>query len=141
MRKLPEIKVELTFRNELLQWRPSFEETRAKLYGGISRFLAIPLNFRGVGDSADGQFNVLLQKSAYLYGGIYKDAEVLLNAIEAVRQKWLSLTNPLQDDDFEWSKEKTPQEWEEAFKSAKQWAQKVTIIIFFIKILNKSSKN
>lgn len=69
------------------------EEIRTKLYAGIRRFLAIPMNFRGVGDQADGQFHTLVQRSAYLYGGVYKEAEVALENIEALRCKWMPLAS------------------------------------------------
>ena len=124
-RKLPEIKVELTFRDGNLQWRPPLQEIRAKLYSGLRRCLAIPTNFRGVGDSADGQFGGLVPRSAYLYGGVYKEAEVALETIEAVRVKWITLSAPGKIDIGERLKGKPPQEWERAFKDAKQWAQEV----------------
>ncbi|XP_043268031.1 cytoplasmic dynein 2 heavy chain 1 [Venturia canescens] len=124
-RRLPEIKVELTFRDNRLQWRPSLEEIRAKLYSGIRRFLAIPTNFRGVGDPADGQFGSLVDRSAYLFGDVYKEAEVVLAAIEEYRLKWIPLAAPAQIDVGTILKGKSPQEWERAFKEAKQWAQEV----------------
>lgn len=125
IRKLPEIKVELIFRDGCLQWRPPLEEIRAKLYSGVRRFLAIPTNFRGVGDPADGKFTSLLQRSAYLYGGVYKEAEVALSGIEEVRMKWVPLAAPARVDIGEELKGKSPQDWERAFKEAKQWAQEV----------------
>ncbi|XP_011311295.1 cytoplasmic dynein 2 heavy chain 1 [Fopius arisanus] len=125
IRKLQEIKIELTFRDGCLQWRPPLEEIRAKLYSGIRRFLAIPINFRGVGDTVDGKFGSLVQRSAYLYGGVYKEAEVALCALEEVRMKWVPLAAPARIDIGEELKGKSPQDWEKAFKEAKQWAQEV----------------
>ncbi|XP_024946848.1 cytoplasmic dynein 2 heavy chain 1 isoform X2 [Cephus cinctus] len=125
LRRMPEIRIELTFRDGFLQWRPSLEEVRAKVYSGLKRFLAIPTNFRGVGDPADGHFSDLVQRSAYLYGGVYKEAEVGLSAIESVRLKWIPLAAPARIDVGERLKGKSPQEWERAFKDAKQWAQEV----------------
>ncbi|XP_015119188.1 cytoplasmic dynein 2 heavy chain 1 [Diachasma alloeum] len=125
IRKLQEIRVELTFRDGCLQWRPPLEEIRAKLYSGVRRFLAIPTNFRGVGDPADGKFGSLVQRSAYLYGGVYKEAEVALSGLEEVRMKWVPLAAPARVDIGEQLKGKPPQDWERAFKDAKQWAQEV----------------
>lgn len=90
--------MELTFRENRLQWRPSLEEIRAKLYSGIRRFLAIPTNFRGVGDPADGQFSSLVDRNAYLFGGVYKEAEAAIAAIEEYRRKWIPLAGPAQTD-------------------------------------------
>lgn len=98
LKKLPEIKIELTFRYGSLQWRPPLEEIRAKLYSGIRRFLAIPTNFRGVGDHADADFHTLVERSAYLYGGVYKEAEKVVGALEALRCKWIPLAAPARID-------------------------------------------
>lgn len=97
-RKLPEIRVELTFRDGLLQWRPPFEDIRAKLYSGIRRSLFIPVNFRGVGDVSDAHFGDLVQKNAYLFSGVYKQVEIALAILELFRMKWLSLATPANID-------------------------------------------
>ncbi|XP_017891098.1 cytoplasmic dynein 2 heavy chain 1 isoform X2 [Ceratina calcarata] len=125
LKKLPEVKVELTFRDGSLQWRPSLEEIRAKLYSSVRRSLSIPMNFRGVGDAAEARFGGLIQRSCYLFGGVYKQAEIALSALETLRSKWLYLVAPAKVDAAERLKGKSPQEWTRAFKDAKQWAQEV----------------
>ncbi|CAK9809936.1 Cytoplasmic dynein 2 heavy chain 1 [Anthophora quadrimaculata] len=125
LKKLPEVKVELTFRDGSLQWRPSLEEVRAKLYSSIRRSLSIPMNFRGVGDAAEAHFDSLIQRSCYLFGGVYKQAEIALSALETLRMKWLYLAAPAKIDVAERLKGKSPREWTRAFKDAKQWAQEV----------------
>ncbi|KAL0104886.1 hypothetical protein PUN28_016497 [Cardiocondyla obscurior] len=124
-RKLSEIRVELTFRDGSLQWRPPLEDIRAKLYSGIRRSLSIPLNFRGVGDVADARFGDLIPKNAYLFSGVYKQVEIALSTLELFRMKWLNLATPANIDVGERLKDKPPQEWAKAFKEAKQWAQEV----------------
>ncbi|XP_029665147.1 cytoplasmic dynein 2 heavy chain 1 [Formica exsecta] len=124
-KKLSEIRVELTFRDGLLQWRPPLEDIRAKLYSGIRRSLSIPVNFRGVGDVADAHFGDLVQKNAYLFSGVYKQVEIALSTLELFRMKWLNLATPANIDVGERLKGKPPQEWAKAFKEAKQWAQEV----------------
>ncbi|KAL2743989.1 cytoplasmic dynein 2 heavy chain 1 [Vespula maculifrons] len=125
LRKLPELKVELIFRDGMLQWRPTLEEIRAKIYSGIRRSLSIPMNFRGVGNVEHAQFGNLVHKSAYLFGGVYKQAEIALNALESVRIKWLNLAAPARIDIGEKLKGASPNDWSRAFKDAKQWAQEV----------------
>ncbi|XP_058798637.1 cytoplasmic dynein 2 heavy chain 1 [Phymastichus coffea] len=125
LKKLPEIRVELTFRDENLHWRPTLEDTRMKLYSGIRRFLAIPTNFRGVGNPEDGHFHTLVPRSAYLFGAVYREAENLLNAFECLRVKWLPLVSPAKIDIGQTLKGKQSHDWEKAFKDAKQWAQEV----------------
>ncbi|KOX76673.1 Cytoplasmic dynein 2 heavy chain 1 [Melipona quadrifasciata] len=124
-KKLPEVKAELTFRDGWLQWRPSLEEIRAKLYSSIRRSLSIPMNFRGVGDASEAHFGGLIQRCCYLFGGVYKQAEIALSALETLRTKWLYLAAPAKIDAAERLKGKSPQEWTRAFKDAKQWAQEV----------------
>ncbi|XP_018402903.1 PREDICTED: cytoplasmic dynein 2 heavy chain 1 [Cyphomyrmex costatus] len=124
-KKLSEIRVELTFRDGSLQWRPPLEDIRAKLYSGIRRSLSIPVNFRGVGDIADARFGDLVQKNAYLFSGVYKQVEIVLSTLELFRTKWLNLATPANIDVGERLKGKPPQEWAKAFKEAKQWAQEV----------------
>nr|XP_033320776.1 cytoplasmic dynein 2 heavy chain 1 [Megalopta genalis] len=125
LKKLPDVKAELTFRDGSLQWRPSLEEIRAKLYSSIRRSLSIPMNFRGVGDTVDARFGDLIQRSGYLFGGVYKQAEIALSALETLRTKWLYLAAPAKIDAAECLKGRSPQEWTRAFKDAKQWAQEV----------------
>jgi len=97
-RKLSEIRVELTFRDGSLQWRPPLEDIRAKLYSGIRRSLSIPMNFRGVGDVSDARFGDLVQKNAYLFSGVYKQVEIALSTLELFRTKWLNLATPANID-------------------------------------------
>ncbi|XP_029051229.2 cytoplasmic dynein 2 heavy chain 1 [Osmia bicornis bicornis] len=125
LKKLTEIKVELTFRDGSLQWRPPLEEIRAKLYSAIRRSLSIPMNFRGVGDPSEAHFSDLIQRSGYLFGGVYKQAEIALSALETLRMKWLYLAAQAKIDVAERLKGRSPQEWTRAFKDAKQWAQEV----------------
>ncbi|KAK0158915.1 hypothetical protein PV328_009853 [Microctonus aethiopoides] len=124
VRKLPEIRVELIYRDNNLQWRPPLEEIRAKLYSGVRRFLAIPMNFRGVGDPVDGKFGIIVGQSAHLFGGVYKEAESALASLEILKSKWMVLTTPTKSGS-ECLKEKSSQEWEKDFKNAKQWAQEI----------------
>ncbi|KAF7991046.1 hypothetical protein HCN44_000861 [Aphidius gifuensis] len=126
LRNIQDITIELVIRDGNLQWRPPIEEIRAKLYSSIRRFLSIPINFRGVGDNTvDVKFSSLVERSAYLYGGVYNEAEIALVALEQLRQKWLPLAEPATIDIGKILKGKSSQEWEKAFKEAKQWAQDV----------------
>lgn len=56
------------------------------------------MNFRGVRDAADAHFGDLIQRSAYLFGGVYKQAEIALSALETLRTKWLYLAAPARID-------------------------------------------
>lgn len=56
------------------------------------------MNFRGVGDATEAHFGALIQRSYYLYGGVYKQAEIALSALETLRTKWLYLAAPARID-------------------------------------------
>lgn len=88
----------MTYREERLQWQPSTEEVRTKIYAGVRRFLAIPSNFRGVGDEAGPTFKLLVPQSAHLFGAIYEQAESLLRALDDLRLEWLPLVAPAKLD-------------------------------------------
>jgi dynein heavy chain 2 len=49
---LPEISADLVYRNQTIEFRPTFEELKSKYYTEISSFITIPLKFVGVGDTA-----------------------------------------------------------------------------------------
>ena len=48
---LPEIKIDLIYKNQSLQFRPPFEEIRAKYYREIKKFINLPIGFKTLGDS------------------------------------------------------------------------------------------
>ncbi|CAD6239204.1 GSCOCG00008639001-RA-CDS, partial [Cotesia congregata] len=125
VKKLPELQIELIFRDNKLQWRPSVEEIRAKIYSAIKRFLSIPLNFRGVGNAQDAKFSLIVDKNAYLFGAVYNDAEAAIATLNSVKLKWTPLAEPATADIAEKLKGKSPKEWEKAFKDTKQWAQQI----------------
>lgn len=45
---LPEIPVDLVYRQERLQFKPPLEELRMTFYANVRKFINIPLNFRGI---------------------------------------------------------------------------------------------
>lgn len=48
---LPEMKVELVYRQQKLQYHPPMEEIRMKYYSQLKTFLSIPQNFRGLDEN------------------------------------------------------------------------------------------
>uniref|UniRef100_H2ZEZ5 Uncharacterized protein n=1 Tax=Ciona savignyi TaxID=51511 RepID=H2ZEZ5_CIOSA len=98
---LPEIRVELTFRQGRLQFRPAFEEIRAKFYREMKRFIGIPGQFRGVtevGDdpAATGQivFPNMIDRNAENFYTIYSKAEDLFRRLARVKtrfEEWVVL--------------------------------------------------
>uniref|UniRef100_A0A0M3HJS5 Uncharacterized protein n=1 Tax=Ascaris lumbricoides TaxID=6252 RepID=A0A0M3HJS5_ASCLU len=49
--QIPQIQVQLVFKEQRLQLRPPIEEIRAKYYREMKKFLSIPQKFRGIQDT------------------------------------------------------------------------------------------
>ncbi len=69
-----------------LQFRPSFEEIRARFYREIRRFIGIPGQFRGVseqGDASSGKniFPLMIERNAHSFFTIFNKAEDLFRLL------------------------------------------------------------
>lgn len=86
---LPEIRVDLTYRNGHLQFRPPAEEIRAKYFTHIKKFLNIPLMFRGVSDVTENLiFPIIVDRNANLFVSVYRSAENLFASLESLKDKF-----------------------------------------------------
>jgi dynein heavy chain 2 len=75
----------LFFRQGRLQFRPPFEEIRAKYYREMKRFIGIPNQFKGVGEAGDESiFSVMIDRNASGFLTIYSKAEDLFRRLSAV---------------------------------------------------------
>uniref|UniRef100_A0A3Q1F2C8 Dynein heavy chain tail domain-containing protein n=1 Tax=Acanthochromis polyacanthus TaxID=80966 RepID=A0A3Q1F2C8_9TELE len=121
-KNLPEIHIDLTFKQGRLQFRPPFEEVRARYFREMKRFISIPNQFKGV--SAQGEeliFNVMIDRNASGFLTIFSKAEDLFSRLQAVQHKfkeWVVLGQV----DLEKLVEKhlsSVQDWERNFKALK----------------------
>ncbi|KAM3875467.1 cytoplasmic dynein 2 heavy chain 1 [Diretmus argenteus] len=121
-KNLPEIHIELTFKSGRLQFRPPFEEVRARYFREMKRFISIPNQFKGV--SAQGEeliFSVMIDRNASGFLTIFSKAEDLFSHLLAVQHKfkeWVVLGQV----DIERLVEKhlySVQDWERNFKALK----------------------
>ncbi|XP_032214095.1 cytoplasmic dynein 2 heavy chain 1 isoform X5 [Mustela erminea] len=119
---LPEISVDLTYKQGRLQFRPPFEEIRAKYYREMKRFIGIPNQFRGVGEAgAESLFSVMIDRNASGFLTIFSKAEDLFRRLSAVLQQhkeWIVIGQV----DMEALVEKhlsTVHDWERNFKALK----------------------
>lgn len=125
--KLPEINVELTFRQQQLQFRPPLEEIRAKYYAQLRKFTEKPLDFCGLSDHAQDFFHPMLQRNRHYLAGMYRQAEGLFDELAVFRDKWLPWValGFLELDDFcsvnlgEW------EDWDRNFRECKHLSQQV----------------
>ncbi|XP_013869519.1 cytoplasmic dynein 2 heavy chain 1 [Austrofundulus limnaeus] len=121
-RNLPEIHIDLIFKQGRLQFRPPFEEVRARYFREMKRFISIPNQFRGV--SIQGEeliFNIMIDRNASGFLTIFSKAEDLFNRLQAVQdifKEWVVLGQV----DLEKLVEKylsSVQDWERNFKALK----------------------
>ncbi|XP_064157010.1 dynein cytoplasmic 2 heavy chain 1 isoform X2 [Anguilla rostrata] len=121
-KNLPEINVDLTFKQGRLQFRPPFEEVRAKYFREMKRFISIPNQFKGVSEPGEEPiFPVMIDRNASGFVTIFSKAEDLFSRLLLVQDKfkeWVVLGQV----DLEALVERhvhTVQDWERNFKALK----------------------
>ena len=77
----------LLFRQQQLQFRPPFEEIRAKYYREIKKFIAIPKNFKGLAEN-QALFQNIIQNNSHLFQTVYEKAESLFSRLIAVKNQF-----------------------------------------------------
>ncbi|XP_022324921.2 cytoplasmic dynein 2 heavy chain 1-like isoform X2 [Crassostrea virginica] len=119
---LPEIKVELTYRQQQLQFRPPFEEIKAKYFREMKRFISIPNNFKGVGDdTANLIFPAIIDRNAEGFITCYRKADALFKRLETAQhqfKQWCVL-GAIDLDQFVEDNLKELSDWEKNFKGLK----------------------
>ncbi|XP_077984893.1 cytoplasmic dynein 2 heavy chain 1-like [Glandiceps talaboti] len=119
---LPEIRVELTYRQQRLQFRPPMEEIRAKYFREMKKFICIPNHFKGVGDSLENLiFPVMIERNAAGFTTVYRKAEDLFTRLEAAKAKfkdWVVLGSLDLDQVVEENLQTVP-DWERNFRGLK----------------------
>ncbi|XP_075905861.1 cytoplasmic dynein 2 heavy chain 1 [Nelusetta ayraudi] len=121
-KNLPEIHIDLTFKQGRLQFRPPFEEVRARYFREMKRFISIPNQFKGVSVQEEGLiFSVMIDRNASGFLTIFSKAEELFRRLLAVQDRfkdWVVLGQV----DLEKLVERhldSVQDWERNFKALK----------------------
>ncbi|XP_064610087.1 cytoplasmic dynein 2 heavy chain 1-like isoform X3 [Liolophura sinensis] len=119
---LPEVKVELTYRQQRLQFRPPFEEIKAKYFREMKKFISIPNHFKGVGELTDGIiFPAMIDRNAEGFITCYRKAATLFKRLAAVQDQfkdWVVLGG-LDLDQFVSDHLENLSDWEKNFKALK----------------------
>ncbi|KAG5269301.1 hypothetical protein AALO_G00200500 [Alosa alosa] len=88
-KNLPEICIDLTFKQGRLQFRPPFEEVRAKYFREMKRFISIPNQFKGVSEVGEEPiFGVMIDRNASGFLTIFDKAEDLFSRLLQVQDKF-----------------------------------------------------
>ena len=74
-------------RQQQLQFRPPFEEIKARYYRELRKFISIPQNFKGFGGD-NALFAALIERTASEFDNVFKKAEMLFERLEAVKEEF-----------------------------------------------------
>uniref|UniRef100_A0AAY5E9K0 Cytoplasmic dynein 2 heavy chain 1 n=1 Tax=Electrophorus electricus TaxID=8005 RepID=A0AAY5E9K0_ELEEL len=121
-KNLPEIHTHLIFKQGRLQFRPAFEEVRAKYYREMKRFISIPNQFKGVSEPGEEPiFSAMIERNASSFLSVYSKAEQLFGRLLRVQdtfREWVVLGQL----DMEALVERhlhSVQDWEKNFRALK----------------------
>ncbi|XP_059389922.1 dynein cytoplasmic 2 heavy chain 1 isoform X3 [Carassius carassius] len=88
-KNLPEINIDLIFKQGRLQFRPAFEEVRAKYYREMKRFICIPNQFKGVSETGEELiFTCMIERNASGFLTIFSKAEHLFSRLTHMLDKF-----------------------------------------------------
>lgn len=83
---LPEIRVELTFRQNRLHFKPPFEEIKAKYFREMKKFIGIPKQFRGVSESNENLiYHVIIERNSEGFITCYRKSDFLFRRLDAIQ--------------------------------------------------------
>lgn len=79
------------YRQQQLQFRPPFEEIKAKYFREMKRFISIPNHFKGVSEDAPSSaliFPAIIDRNAEGFITCYKKAEVLFRRLDEAQDQF-----------------------------------------------------
>ncbi|PKU41804.1 cytoplasmic dynein 2 heavy chain 1 [Limosa lapponica baueri] len=119
---LPEITIDLTFKQGRLQFRPPFEEVRARYYREMKRFISIPNQFRGVSEAEEESiFTAMTERNANGFLTAFSKAEDLFRRLAEVSnqfKEWIVIGQVNMEALVE-THLSSKQDWEKNFKALK----------------------
>lgn len=128
--KLPDIHVELVFRQQELQFRPTIEEIRLTYFQQLRRFLDRPLAFRGLSDHSGSLFKQMIDRNSGRFADLYmKSAELFeqLRELQTIWRPWIAL-GLVNLEELCAVHLVTWEDWDKNFKSCKHFSQQIAKI-------------
>ncbi|XP_062711545.1 cytoplasmic dynein 2 heavy chain 1 [Aedes albopictus] len=128
--KLPDIHVDLVFRQQQIQFRPTLEEIKSKYYSQLRRFIEKPLSFKGLSEQSPNIFKVMIERNAQHFSVLYEKADIVFRELIEFRDSWLPWVS-LGMTDLEqlctvhctnW------QHWDNNFRACKKFSQQIARI-------------
>lgn len=120
---LPEIYVDLIYRDSQLQFNPNKERLIEKYQHQLKRFLELPRSFRGVADITEGSvFSEITGKCQDLYLEVENQTKELFERLHGVIEHWQTWTSL---GNLDTSKLITWEHWDLNFRASKTFGQEV----------------
>ncbi|XP_001847712.2 cytoplasmic dynein 2 heavy chain 1 [Culex quinquefasciatus] len=128
--KLPDIHVDLVFRQQQIQFRPTLEEVKSKYYSQLRRFIEKPLGFKGLSEQSSAIFKVMIERNAQHFSVLYERAEIVFRELIEFRDSWtpfiaLGMTDMEQLCTVHCT---TWQHWDNNFRACKKFSQQIARI-------------
>ena len=99
-----------------------------KYFTQLKRFLSIPKNFKGVGESQENLiFPIIVERNAHRFGHLFKKAEELFSKLERIKDRfrdWVVLGSFQLEEMIE-EHCKTPDDYERNFRNSKAKGQEI----------------
>ncbi|CAB3367864.1 Hypothetical predicted protein [Cloeon dipterum] len=124
---IPEIRVELVYRQQTLQFQPPFEEIRLIYFNQLKKLLSIPVQFKGIEGTEHTMFANIVERNGNLLRPLYERAEELFTKLKELLikfEKWVALGSVDLHEMVEQNLH-TADDWDKNFKSSKAWAQDI----------------
>ena len=128
--KLPDINIDIVFRQQQLQLRPTIEDIRFQYYSQLRRYLELTLNFHGFSNNSNKIFKVMVERNRFRFKTLYDQAERNFQRLCDFRDLWLpwvslgcvNLENLCKVHLNTW------EQWDKNFRSCKNFSQKIAKI-------------
>lgn len=120
---LPEIYVDLIYRDSKLQFNPSEEKLNEKYQHQLKRFLELPRSFRGIADITEGSvYAEIIGRCQDLYSEVEKQTKEQFERLSGVIEHWQAWTSL---GNLDPTKLITWEHWELNFRASKTFGQEV----------------
>ena len=91
---LPEVQASLVFRNQTIEFRPTFEDLKTQYFNEISSFITTPLKFVGVGGQGtkSEMYKFMPEMNSTFIKTVYNKAEELFGKLDALAEEYVHWT-------------------------------------------------
>lgn len=148
--RLPDIHIDIVFRQQEIQYRPTMEEIRSMYFSQLRRFIERPLTFKGLSDQSSNIFKSMvdmyvghifliiiinrillnIRSNRDRFVALYDKAETLFKQLIEFQGAWrpFVILGCVNLEDMCQIYLKTRDDWDKNFKACKQFSQQIAKI-------------